>query len=248
MLIYFYRFNTNQKPFDDVRVRKALSLAIDRKMLVEQVTKGGQKPAYAFVPNGLNTENGQDYREVGGDLLREDVAEAKSLLAQAGFPEGKGFPKVNLLFNSNEDHKKIAEAIQHMWKKNLGIDISLENTEWQVYLSRLNNMDFHLVRSAWSPDYLDPMTFMDVFVTNGGNNCTGWGNSQYDQLIQTANSTSDQVMRMNSMHQAEKILLEEMPIMPIYFYTRPILLKENLEGVIIPPFATYADFKYAYVE
>ncbi|MDD2554579.1 MAG: peptide ABC transporter substrate-binding protein, partial [Desulfotomaculaceae bacterium] len=246
--IYFYRFNVTRKPFDDVRVRKALAMAIDRKQLVDNVLMAGEKPAFAFVPFGFKEADGKDFRQSTGDLFDEDLTQAKKLLAEAGYLEGKGFPKATILFNTNENHKKIAEAIQQMWKKNLGIEVSLQNTEWQVYLDRENSADFEIARAGWSPDYLDPMSFIDMFVTKGGNNKTGWGKAEYDGLVAEANSTSDQKARMEAMRKAEKILMDEMPVMPVYFYTNASLIKENVKKVIIPPFGVFADFKYAYVE
>jgi oligopeptide transport system substrate-binding protein len=246
--IYFYRFNAASKPFADVRVRKALAMAIDRKQLVDNVLMAGEKPAFAFVPFGFKDADGKDFRQNAGNLFEENLAEAKKLLAEAGYPEGRGFPGAAILFNTSENHKKIAEAIQQMWKKNLGIEVSVENTEWQVYLDREENGDYTIARAGWSPDYLDPMSFIDLFVTKGGNNNTGWGNAGYDALVDEANSVSDQKARMEAMHKAEKILMDEMPVMPVYFYTNASLVKENIKKVIIPPFGVYADFKYAYVE
>ncbi len=246
--IYFYRFNVTQKPFDDARVRKALAMSIDRKQLVDNVLLAGEKPALAFVPFGFMDTNGKDFRQNSGNLFEENLTEAKKLLAEAGYPEGKGFPEATILFNTSENHKKIAEAIQQMWKKNLGIEVSIENTEWQVYLDREENGDFDLARAGWTPDYLDPMSFIDLFVTDGGNNYTGWGKAEYDTLVKEANSGSNQQARMEAMHKAEKILMDEMPVMPIYFYTNANLIKESVKKVIVPPFGVFADFKYAYVE
>ncbi|WP_018085953.1 peptide ABC transporter substrate-binding protein [Desulfurispora thermophila] len=246
--VYFYRFNVTRKPFNDVRVRKALAMAIDRKTLVEQVTQAGQKPAFAFVPFGFKDADGKDFRENAGDFFKEDVEQARKLLAEAGYPDGKGFPKVTIMYNTNENHQKIAQAIQQMWKKNLNIEVGLQNVEWQVKLDRETKLDYDIARAGWSPDYMDPMSFIDMFVTGGGNNQTGWSNPEYDKLVRQANSSGDQKVRMEAMHKAEKLLMDEMPVMPIYFYTNPNLIKENIKGVIIPPFGTYADFKWAYVE
>lgn len=246
--VYFYRFNVTQKPFDDVRVRKALSMAIDRNQLVENVLQGGEKPALAFVPHGFKDANGRDFRQNSGDLFKEDVAESRKLLTDAGYEGGKNFPKFILLYNTSENHKKIAEAVQQMWKNNLGIEATLQNVEWQVYLTRESKLDFGMCRAGWSPDYLDPLSFIDVFLTGGANNNTGWGNEEYDRLVSEVNSANDQKARMEAMRNAERILMDEMPVMPVFFYTNPSLIKENIKKVIIPPFATYADLKYAYVE
>lgn len=246
--IYFYRFNVTKKPFDDARVRKALAMAIDRGQLCENVLQAGEKPALAYVPYGFKDADGKDFRQNGGNLFKEDVAEAKNLLAQAGYPEGQGFPKFTILYNTSENHQKIAEAIQQMWKKNLGVEATLQNVEWQVYMDKMSKLDFNICRSGWSPDYLDPLSFIDMFVTKGGNNRTGWSSAEYDRLVAEVNSTNDQKTRMDAMHKAEKILMDEMPVMPIFFYTNPGLIKENVKNVIIPPFGTYADFKNAYVQ
>ncbi|SHE30594.1 oligopeptide transport system substrate-binding protein [Desulforamulus putei DSM 12395] len=246
--IDYYQFNLSRKPFNDARVRKALAMAIDRNQIVKYILQAGQKPAYAFVPYGMAGVEEKDYRQEGGDLFKEDIETAKKLLAEAGYPDGKGFPKVTLLYNNNENIHKVAQAVQQMWKKNLGIEVALQNVEWQVYLDRQAQQDFDITRTAWSPDYLDPMTFIDLFVSNGGNNNTGWSHPAYDRLVSEANSTGDQKTRMEAMHKAEKILMDHMPVMPIFFYTHPVLIKENIKGVITPSFGTYADFKYAYVE
>ena len=246
---YYYRFNVTKKPFDNVKARKALTLAIDRKTLIDKVIKGGQTPALAFTPNGLpDAEAGSVYRKVGGDFIKEDVAEAKKLLAEAGYPDGKGFPEVSILYNTSSNHKKIAEAIQDMWKKNLGIDVKLRNEEWKVYLESQKKLNYNISRAGWIGDYLDPMTFMDMWVKDGGNNQTGWSNAEYDKLIKdTANKSGDQKVRMKAMHDAEKILMDEMPIMPIYYYVNNYVLKDYVKGVFRSSLGPL-DFKKATVD
>jgi len=247
---YFYRFNVTKKPFNDPRVRRALALAIDRQAIVRDVTKAGQKPAYAFIPYGFLDADGKDFRQNGGDYFKEDVAAARKLLAEAGYPDGKGFPEVTIMYNTNDQHKQIAEAIQAMWKKNLNINVQLRNEEWQTYLNDMSKLNYDIARAGWSPDYMDPMTFADMFVTGGGNNETGWSNKEYDALITRAKTVDagNPKARMADMHAAEKILIDQMPIMPIYFYTQPVLIKPNLKNVIIPPFGLEAEFKWAYVQ
>lgn len=247
--VYFYRFNVTKKPFNDPRVRRAFAMAINRGEIVEKVAQAGQVPAYAFVPYGIPDADGKDFRQnAGNQFFEEDVAEAKRLLAEAGYPEGKGFPRVSILTNAHAGHQKVAQAIQQMWKQNLGVEVGITVQDWKVYLDSQDNLNYDICRSGWSPDYLDPMTFIDMFVTNGGNNDTGWSDKEYDALVARANFTGGQKARMEAMHQAESILMKEMPVMPIYFYTNPNLIKDNVKGVVIPPFAVYADFKNAYVE
>jgi len=246
--IYYYIFNTEKEPFDDPKVRKALALAIDRKQIVDKVTKGGQMPALALVPGGIpDAEPGSDFREVGGDLFEEDAETARQLLAEAGYPNGEGLPEITILYNTRETNKIIAEAIQEMWKTNLGIEkVKLMNQEWQIYLDSLDQGDFHVARVAWTGDYADPMTFIDLFVTNGSENDGGWSNDRYDELVQTAKSTGDQEVRMKAMHEAEEILMEEMAIMPVFFYTLPVCEQENVRGVYWDPLGP-PHFKYAWI-
>jgi len=250
MSSYFYRFNVTKKPFNDPRVRRALALAIDRQAIVRDVCKGEQLPAYAYIPFGVPEPGGGDFRKTGGDFFREDLDQARELLAGAGYPDGKGFPAVSIMYNNNDQHKAIAEAIQAMWKKNLNINVTLQNKEWQTYLNDMQNLNYDIVRASWTPDYMDAMTFADMFVTDGGNNLTGWSNKEYDRLIDAAKSTDagNPKARVEDMHRSESILMEEMPIMPVYFYTQPILIKSSLKNVIIPPFGLEAEFKWAYVE
>ena len=245
-----YWFNTQRKPLDSPKVRKALAMSIDRAAIVQHVTQAGEKPAYAWVPFGFTDEPAEvDFREKGGNrYFTEDVAAARRFLEEAGYPQGRGFPSLTLQFNSNERHRKTAEAIQEMWRQNLGIEIALAPKEWQVYMADQAAMNYDISRSGWGPDYLDPMTFMDVFLSGGGNNITGWSNSRYDSLIAQANGTGDNSLRMKAMHEAEAVLMDEMPVMPLYFYVNDNLIRENIQGVVVPPFGTYADFRNAYVE
>ncbi len=244
---YYYRFNVTKPPMNDVKVRKALTMAIDRKAIVENITKAGQVPAMAFVPSGLPDASGE-FRKNGGDFFKDnDVAAAKQLLADAGFPDGKGFPKLSILYNTNEAHKRIAEAIQEMWKKNLGIEVELVNQEWAVYLANQSSLNYMVSRAGWLGDYVDPMTFVDMFVTAGGNNQTGWSNKTYDDLVKQAKSTGDQTVRMKAMHDAEKVLMDEMPIMPIYFYVRVRLISPKVKGWS-EPLTSGMNLREAYVE
>ena len=220
---YFYMFNTTIPALQDKRVRLALNLAIDRQSIVRNVSQGGEVPAFSFVPPncaGYTSRN----------KLEFNVEKAKKLLAEAGYPGGKGFPKVSLLYNTLESHKTIAEAIQQMWEQNLGINITLENQEWKVYLDSKTQMDFQIVRFGWIGDYVDPNTFLDLWITESGNNNSGWSSKEYDRLIALAGSTTDQEKRFEYFQQAEKLLLEEAPIMPIYFYTSTYLKDPRLKN------------------
>jgi oligopeptide transport system substrate-binding protein len=246
---YYYMFNVTKKPFDDVRVRKALTLAIDRNAIATSITQGGQVPALAYVPNGIaDAVAGGDFRTVGGTFYKDaDIAAAKALLAEAGYPDGKGFPAFTLLYNTSNAHKSIAEAIQQMWSKNLGISCTLKVEEWGVYLDDRNNLNYQVARAGWIGDYMDPNTFLDMFVTNGGNNGTGWSNKTYDDLISKAKVTTDPVARMATLHDAEKILMTDLPIMPIYFYTNPVLITKHVMNFYQSTLG-FVDWKNAYME
>ncbi|WP_052339150.1 peptide ABC transporter substrate-binding protein [Gorillibacterium massiliense] len=235
---YFYRFNVTAKPFDNAKIRKALAMSINRQAIIDNITKANQTPAYALTgPGILMGEDGHDYRLNAPTVayFKEDIDEAKKLLADGLKEEGmSAWPKVTLTYNTSEGHKKIAEAIQEMWKKNLGIDVTLENVEGKVWLDRQSKLDYQIMRTGWIGDYLDPMTYIDMFVTGGGNNNTGWSNKEYDKLVDAARVEADQTKREKDFHDAEKILMDEMPIMPIYFYTTADAQKPEVQGVFVP--------------
>ena len=220
---YFYRFNTTIKPLNDVRVRRALALSINREEIVKRITKGGELPAYTFTPPGIN-----GYTSTA--RLEYNINKARKLLADAGYPNGRGFPKLELMFNTDEKHRQVAIAIQEMWKKALNIHITLANLDWKVFLDRESHLDYQLDRGGWIADYLDATNFLDLFVTGGGNNRTGWSNPQYDKYIREAALTADQDDRYAIFQKAEKLLMQEVPIVPIYTYTRRRLISESVKG------------------
>lgn len=224
---FFYRFNVSKAPFNDKRVRRAFSLAIDRTLIVERVLKAGQIPAETYTPD--NTAGYYGPKTLNSKAANDSIKEAKKLLADAGFANGKGFPKVELLYNTSESHKKLAVAIQQMWKKNLNVNVGLLNQEWKVFLNSTTNLDFTLARGGWIGDYPDPNTFLDMFVTDGGQNKTGWSNKNYDKFISKAASELDNTKRFNYFKEAEKILLEELPIIPIYHYTKVFQISDKIK-------------------
>lgn len=235
--VYHYMFNVTKPPFDNVKIRKAFALSVDRQLILSTLLKGGGvMPAYAWAPYGYpDARPGEDFRKVGGDLFKEDIALAKQLLAEAGYPDGRGFPEVTMLYNTSDMHKAIAEALQEMWKKNLGVNVKLTNQEWKVYLQARYQGDFQMARRGWVSDYLDPMTAMETMLGDNENNNTRWVNAQYDQLIKQAKSTLDSTARMKLMHDAEKILIDEMPFVLIFFDTKKVLQKPNVKGIIRNP-------------
>ncbi|GGJ19651.1 peptide ABC transporter substrate-binding protein [Paenibacillus hunanensis] len=246
---YYYEFNNKEKPFDNAKIRKAFAMSIDRKALVDNVTLGGQLPAYGFVPPGIKGQNEEYRTEFKDSYFTEDVAQAKQLLAEGMKEEGyTTLPPVTLIYNTLESHQKIALAIADMWKKNLGVDVKTENQEWSVFLNNRQSGNYQIARAGWTADYNDPMTFMDLWLTNGGNNDAKYSNPAYDKLVKDAKSTQDNTKRMADMSQAEKMLIEDdMAIMPIYYYTNISLVKPNLKGVSID-FSGSVDFTRAYFQ
>ena len=237
---YFYRTNTTIDALKDKRVRKALAFAINRKQVVERVSKCGQQPAYSFTPPGSDGYYPDTSIPFNPDL-------AKQLLSEAGYPNGDGFPKLEILFNTQEGHRKIALAIQQMWQENLGIEVELVNQDWKVYLSRERVGDFQISRAGWIGDYEDPNTFLDTLRPNRGNNKTGWHNLKYDELLSLANRTIDRDKRYKILNEAEKLLIDEMPIIPIYTYVRQYQLSNDVKGWY-PNFQDIHHPKYIYLE
>jgi oligopeptide transport system substrate-binding protein len=209
--VYFYRINTSRPALKDVRVRKALAYAIDRESLVKNVTRAGQLPAPGLVPPMEGYQQAQ--------VFNFDPAKAQALLAEAGYPGGKDFPKFEILINTNEAHRAIAEVIQQMWQKTLGIKVGILSQEFSVYLDTMNRIDYDVCRAGWNADYLDPSTFIDMWTTGNGNNNTHWSNAKFDQLVKDA-TQADGARRMAILREAEDIFLSEVPAIPFYFYTR----------------------------
>ncbi len=249
--IYYYEFNVTQKPFDNVKIRKALSMGISRQDLVDKVTQANQLPAYGVVTPGIAGEK-KSFREEHPDTayFKEDYAEAKKLLQEGLQEEGlSAWPdNVTLMYNTSEGHKKIAQAIADMWKKNLGIDVKLENQEWKVFLKTRQNLNYQIARAGWGADYNDPMTYIDLFKSTSGNNDTGWKNADYDALVDKAYASGDAKTRMDAMAAAEKLLIQDnMVIMPIYYYTSVWQQNEKVKNVIMD-YAGNMDYTRGYIE
>ncbi len=237
---YYYLLNTNVPPLDQQKVRLALNLAIDRSAIVENITQGGQLPAYHFTP-----PNTAGY--TARARLSEDDELARKLLAEAGYPNGEGFPALPLLYNTSEAHRPIAEAIQDMWKRNLNIEVTLENQEWKVYLASRSNGDFAIARAGWIGDYNDPNTFLDLLTSTSGNNHSGWSHTDYDSLIERASLTLDPAERYELFQQAESILVDQLPIIPIYFYVRTYLKQPSVRSWH-PNILDQHPYKFVYLE
>ena len=234
----FSVFHVSKPPFDDVRVRKAFSLAVDRTALVEKVTMGGQKPAVAYIPYGIpGGTKEKDFRAEGKDFLpvKADVETAKKLLAEAGYPDGKGFPKVSYKYNINPLNKAIAEALQAMWKQNLGVEIELINEEWKVFIDTRAQHNFDLARHAYLVDFFDAGSLMELWLTGTYENYAEYSNPEYDKLVKATLSEMDPVKRIGYFHQAEEILMNDAVVLPLYFYATPYMVSSKVKGIYQSP-------------
>lgn len=241
---YYVCFQTQKAPFDNPKVREAFTLAVDRNYIVEKVTQAGQVEAGAYVPSGISdAEEGSDFRKVGGDYYdptkdayEANCEKARKLLAEAGYPNGEGFPVVEYLYNTDDAHKAVAEALQNMWEQELGVTVTLNNQEWNAFLQTRKDGDFSIARNGWISDYNDPVSFLDMWVTGGGNNDAHYSNPDYDNLISQAKAESDPAARMKLLHQAEDILVgQDYVVDPLYFYTQKYMLRDGIEGMYYTP-------------
>lgn len=253
LAIYFLSVNATNDVLKDKRVRKALSLAIDRNYIVKNVTKGQEIPAAALVPysvfdiEGSFRKNGGDYFSLKEEDYQKNIEEAKKLLEEAGYPNGKNFPVLEYSVES-QSSLNIFEAVQNMWKENLNIDTRVNQLEWGVFMKTTrDDKKFEIARSGWMGHYNDPMTFLDTFLSYSPQNTGSYYNKEYEDLIKSASTNGDKVSRMKTLHKAEDVLMEDMPFIPMYFYNRVILVRPELKGVMIsstiPP-----RFFYSYVE
>jgi oligopeptide transport system substrate-binding protein len=243
---YWYELNTKTPPTDNVLVRRALNLAIDKQQLVDKVVLGHQKPASHYVPDftGLGYE---DYvkaaTERGDDTFASpdrsfNPEKARALLQEAGYKVVKdgdgyradGFPPLEILYNTSEGHKKIAVAIQDEWKRNLGISVTLRNEEWKVMLKNVRDRNFQVVRFGWVADFDHPHTFLDTFLSYSPNNRTGWASPEFDGLVKKAAATADTKESIKLYRQAEELAVAAMAKLPLYFYTRQTLMKPYVKG------------------
>ncbi len=227
---YYLAMNLEKSPFkDNKNLRRALSLAIDRDILTGKVTKGGEIPAMGWVPPGMTAYTSQSMKEKSLDK-KDRIERAKALYEKAGFSKAKPL-EVELLYNTSENHKKIAIAVAAMWKQTLGVKTKLRNEEWKVYLSSRTQRQFELIRAGWIGDYNDASNFLDLFRSDVGTmNPSAWKNRQYDELMKAAEAETNVEKRAGLMQQAESILLAEMPLIPIYYYTTQHLVNENISG------------------
>jgi oligopeptide transport system substrate-binding protein len=243
---YWYKFQTEVPPLNNKNIRKALSYSINRKAIVENITQGGQIPAMAAVPPSMIPENEQGY------FADADLAKAKEFLQagldEMGLKDASELPAISLSYNTSEAHQKIAQAVQDMWKNDLGVNVTLDNAEWAVYIDKLHKGDYMVGRMGWLGDFNDPINFLELYrEKNGGNNDTLWENAEFKKLLDDSQKETDPDARMQMLKDAEAIFMDEMPVAPIYFYTNVWVEKENLKDVVVSGLGD-VQLKWAYFE
>ncbi|SDW12217.1 oligopeptide transport system substrate-binding protein/dipeptide transport system substrate-binding protein [Marininema mesophilum] len=233
----FYRFNVKEKPFNNAKIRKAFALAIDRQTIVNKIVQGQQQIALAYVSPGTMTKSG-DFRKDDKQayIKDDDVQSAKKLLKEGMKEEGiTKLPKVEILFSQDEKNKKVAEAIQEMWHKHLKAKVTLKAQEAKVFLNNRNRGNFMIARSSFLPDYNDPYNYLESFQTNHPMNQTGWSDKEYDSILNGAYKAKSEARRMELLHRAEKVLMDQMPVIPLYYYNNIVMKKPEVQGVMSHP-------------
>lgn len=230
---YYFDMNTAKAPMNDAKVRKALAMAIDRNLIITKILNGSNKPALAFVPNGIpyGTDGTKDYRDVVGDMYKEDKDEARKLLAEAGFPEGQGFPTLRFITSTSQTNKDIAQAMQEMWKKELNIQSEIVTFESKVYWGEMHSGNFDIGYDGWGGGYRDPMTMLEIFRSENNVKNNRWVNAEFDRLLGENKTLNDQAKRMENFAAAERLLAEDMPIMPLYYYEGLYLVNPRVKGI-----------------
>ncbi|MDL2219033.1 peptide ABC transporter substrate-binding protein [Ruminococcaceae bacterium OttesenSCG-928-O06] len=251
---YYLSFNVQAAPFDDARVREAFTLAIDRNHIVENITRTGQVPADGFVPYGIADADpaGDDFRTVGGQWYSVDPADyeancerARELLAEAGYPDGEGFPAVEYMYNTSDAHRAVGEAMQADWLRELGVNVSLNNQDWNTFLQTRKNGDFQIARDGWISDFNDPISFLDMYVSGSGNNNAQLRSQEFDGYINASRAATDPAERMEILHDAEKFMQDGYIVGPIYYYTNKYMLNDNIDGLYYTPLG-YFLFDYCH--
>lgn len=239
--IDYIGMNNLKKPFDDVRVRRAMNYAINVPEILDTILEGDGELAASPLQSAVFGAT----KDV--DVYEYDPEKAKALLAEAGYPDGQGFPSVVLLYNPEKGHGTVMQAVQDMWKTNLGIDVQLQSQEWKVFIATRNEKNYEIARDGWGADYVDPMTFLDMLQTTSGQNNSGYSNPEYDKIIDEAKAEQDPSKRFELFRQAEDILMEDMPVIPLYYDTQPMGVKNYIKDLNVSPLG-FIYFDKAYIE
>ena len=239
--VYYYSFNTEEEPFDNEDIRKAFALSLDRTSIVESITQGEQKPAMGLVPPSIFEENEEGYfADNDADTAKEHLEKG---LEELGLDE---LPTVKLSYNTDEGHAAIAQAAQDIWKKELGVEVELNNEEWNVFLDSLGEGDYQMGRMGWIADFNDSINFLEIFETVGGNNYTNWEDDEFKELIKESRAELDPDKRREILRDAEAIYMDQMPIAPVYFYTNVYAHQDNVKNITVSPIGNI-QYKWGYI-
>lgn len=239
--VYYYSFNTEEEPFDNEDIRKAFALSLDRTSIVESITQGEQKPAMGLVPPSIFEENEEGYfADNDADTAKEHLEKG---LEELGLDE---LPTVKLSYNTDEEHAAIAQAAQDIWKKELGVEVELNNEEWNVFLDSLGEGDYQMGRMGWIADFNDSINFLEIFETVGGNNYTNWEDDEFKELIKESRAELDPDKRREILRDAEAIYMDQMPIAPVYFYTNVYAHQDNVKNITVSPIGNI-QYKWGYI-
>lgn len=228
----YYLFNCTKAPYDNPKVREALNLAINRQSLIDNVLQGSGFVASGLIPPGYSVE-GKDYVEGRGDygiLPEGDIEKAQKLLAEAGYPNGEGFPTMELSYYSNPQVKSVVESLAQMWKQNLGINVNISTEEWSVYYDHVKASQYEVGAMGWGADYSHPMSFLPLFQTGDANNNSGYSNSAYDALVEQAQSERDPKKAIEIMRSAEDLMMQDYPFLPLYYRSTSLMMKDYVQG------------------
>ena len=244
----FFRFNITEEPFQNKKIRQAFAHAVNREDIAQYVVKNGVEPAYGFISPGFTAPDGSDFRDENGDLVTFDPELAQQLLEEGMEEEGYDeLPDIVLSYNTSDLNQEVAEAMQSMFSENLGVEMTLENTEWNVFAESQQNLELQFSRSSFINDYNDPVNFLESFVTDSYMNRTGFSSEEYDELIENGKSETDEEQRWEYLYEAERMLADEMIAMPIRYYNTVALESDEVSGILRHPVG-YFDLKYADVE
>lgn len=248
---YYISLNDQKEPFTDAKVRKALSLAIDRDYVANTIMQGTYEPAYNFVGPGIVDENGMFYDNANGgeryisDDYDANLEEAKQLMAEAGYPNGEGFPTIEYSANDAGYHIPVAEYVQQAWGE-LGITVNINKVEWASFLPMRRAGDYDVSRNGWVMDYNDPSNMLELFTTNNGNNDGKYANPEFDAAID-ASKVADKSVHFQKLHEAEDILMKDAAAIPVAYYTDFWLQSPSLKGTWHSPYG-YWYLQYGYIE
>ena len=235
----FLRINNNVEDLKDINIRKALAYSIDSKSIIDHILKGGQKPASGLVPPMGKYQPAEVYKF--------DPQLAKELFAKTKFASNPSKLKITILTTDKDAAKALAEALQNMWKSNLGITVTIKQNEWKTYLSKMSKLDYTIATGGWIGDYPDPTTFLDMWKKGDGNNRTGWSSEAFETQLDKAATIADPELRIEALKKAEMLILQDMPIIPLYWYTSNYLLHESVKGWE-PSIMKNQPYKYMYLQ